>query len=690
MNKSVFLTIAFLISFSAISQNRIDSLKRVLLSAKSNKALVYRCLAREWVSINIDSAYEYAQYAEVELGKEKDLPAKAEIYSILGKFYKAKRLNSAALQYFNSSAEIYKSTADKRNLSEIYHLTGITYEQSGDYTKALEIYQNSLKLSTALNDQKSMSKTLNNIGGIFYILGDFEKSLNYYLSSLEINEKIDFEQGIAASFNNIGNLYQSFGYFEEASAYYEKSLEIKKKLNDKQGIANALNNIGGVFYSKGNIEAALIYYERSIGLEKQIGNSIGVSESLENIGTIYFNDLKSIAKARKYFEESLTIAQKINYRPQIRNCNFKLAILYESTGDITKAYKYFKNYLAAKDSLMNIEKVKTIAEIENRAEMEQRRLDYQILVKEKELTDEKLKKQLTFTYSLIVMGVLLILLVVLAYNRYLIKRNANELLIARNKEIQRQQNEILASINYAKNIQNAILPSEVPLKGFFEQHFILYLPKDIVSGDFYWMHTYGDKLILAAVDCTGHGVPGGFLSMLGTALLNDIVHHNVGIAAHEILNLLNENIINLLHQNVDDIRSRDGMDIALCVYDKKQATLQFAGAHNPLYLVRNGQLIVYKADRMPIGIYTIIDKSFSSKTIDVEPGDIAFIFSDGFADQFGGPDVQKYKSNQFKHLLENIAQLPLDKQKVAIQNAFYDWKGENEQVDDILIIGMKF
>ena len=386
----------------------------------------------------------------------------------------------------------------------------------------------------------------------------------------------------------------------------------------------------------------------------------------------------------------MSIAQEINYLPQIRNCNQSLAKLYEKIGKVGIAYQYYKKYISVRDSLFNLDKVKTIAEIENRNELEQKQTEYKLLTQQKELADATLKKQLTFIYSLIIVGVLMVLLALLAYNRYLIKRNANTLLLTQNIEIQRQQGEILASINYAKNIQNAILPPPELLQNYVPEYFILYLPKDIVSGDFYWMHTTVDELVIAAVDCTGHGVPGGFLSMLGTAILNDIVHNNNHLYASEILDLLNSNIINLLHQNREDMKTKDGMDIALCKYTLSDQILQYAGAHNPLYLIRNNELSIYKADRIPIGIYSITDKKFTNHKIKTQKNDQVYIFSDGYTDQFGGENDQKFKNNQFKAKLLEISNLPMEAQKSILYETFQNWKGTCEQIDDILVIGLKF
>ncbi|MFN8206508.1 MAG: two-component regulator propeller domain-containing protein [Bacteroidales bacterium] len=252
-----------------------------------------------------------------------------------------------------------------------------------------------------------------------------------------------------------------------------------------------------------------------------------------------------------------------------------------------------------------------------------------------------------------------------------------------------QKKEITDSIHYAKRIQNAILPSDELARQILPEHFILFRPRDIVSGDFYWMARKGEKLVVTAADCTGHGVPGAFMSMLGVSLLNEIVNKEDVFVASEILNNLRHNVKVTLSQTGKENEAKDGMDIALVVYDFDTKMLQYAGANNPFYLVRNGELIEYKADGMPIGIYVGEEKFFTNNEIQLQSGDSCYIFSDGFADQFGGPAGGKFKTKPFKRLVTQEAPKPMSEQKLLFEKALEDWKGSLDQVDDILVIGFR-
>ncbi len=271
----------------------------------------------------------------------------------------------------------------------------------------------------------------------------------------------------------------------------------------------------------------------------------------------------------------------------------------------------------------------------------------------------------------------------------LLYKNANQEITAQKEEIEKSHKHITDSINYAKRIQEAMLPSNEIFNNNFNEHFVIYLPRDIVSGDFYWAEKYGNKIIYAVADCTGHGVPGAMLSMLGISLLNKITTQNMELKASEVLDNLRMEVKTSLKQiGKNDNETKDGMDIALCIIDKNTGVLQFSGAYNPLYIYRKDELTILKANRQPIGIY-IKEKKFINYEFQLQKGDIIYSFSDGFADQFNS-EGKKYKIKRFRELIKNIASSKLQKQKAILKNEFETWKSSNQQMDDIVIAGIKF
>jgi phosphoserine phosphatase RsbU/P len=262
--------------------------------------------------------------------------------------------------------------------------------------------------------------------------------------------------------------------------------------------------------------------------------------------------------------------------------------------------------------------------------------------------------------------------------------------IFQQKQVIEQKNkEITESIRYARKIQTAILPPGDFIETLFPERFIFYLPKDIVSGDFYWIAQLNDRIINVTADCTGHGVPGAFMSLLGIAFLNEILSSTPNIHANEILDKLRAKIITALHQTGQFQDSKDGIDIALYIMEKDFRSLEFAGANIPLFIVRDGNLITIEPDRMPIGFHSDTDKPFSNHIVELFSADLLYTSTDGYRDQFGGNSNKKLKRTDFGRLLLQISKYSIEEQKAQIENFFNNWRGENEQIDDILVIGVK-
>ena len=262
--------------------------------------------------------------------------------------------------------------------------------------------------------------------------------------------------------------------------------------------------------------------------------------------------------------------------------------------------------------------------------------------------------------------------------------------IERTKKIETQRREITDSIQYASRIQSALLPEKEELEKHLPSYFILNKPRNIVSGDYYWLAHKDKKVVVAIADCTGHGVPGAFMSILGLAFLNEVLNQTESISANSILNQLRSHVIKSLHQTGKADEARDGMEMALCVVDFNKKRLQYSGAFRPLYLIRDRELVEFKGDSMPIGIYSEDDKSFNNKELILNENDIIYMFTDGYIDQLGGPDRKTFKSKQFKQLLIDIHQKPLNEQKALLEKEYQAWRRDIEQIDDIMVMGIRF
>jgi phosphoserine phosphatase RsbU/P len=264
----------------------------------------------------------------------------------------------------------------------------------------------------------------------------------------------------------------------------------------------------------------------------------------------------------------------------------------------------------------------------------------------------------------------------------------NEVILQRDK-ISKQQQDILDDINYSKRIQRAIFPTDEYLEKHLQNYFLINLPKSIVGGDFYWAEESRDRTILAIADCTGHGTSGAFMTMAGSAFLNEITSKDNTLHAADILFELRKLVMKLLKQKGEEGEAADGMDISLIILDKKNNSIEFAGANSSLYYIRNNELTVCKGDRMPIGIHIFFDRQFENHTYNLMPGDVVYLFTDGYPDQFGGPRNKKFRYNQFQNKLLEVHKLPMEKQKSELLRTMTEWKGVNQQVDDILILGFQ-
>jgi serine phosphatase RsbU (regulator of sigma subunit) len=267
-------------------------------------------------------------------------------------------------------------------------------------------------------------------------------------------------------------------------------------------------------------------------------------------------------------------------------------------------------------------------------------------------------------------------------------RDANEEISSKNELLAQKNKHITDSIAYASRIQEALLPPKELLEELLPEHFVLFKPRDIVSGDFYWLKQIGNFTVYAAADCTGHGVPGAFMSMLGISFLNELVTKSRFDSAGELLDRLRKKVKTSLRQTGKEDDTKDGMDIALCVIDNDSMTLQYAGAYNPVYIIRDGELQEIKATRNPIGIY-LKEVSFQSNDFSLRKGDVLYTFSDGYIDQFGGEDERKFKARTFKDLLMEIHQKPMQEQEAILDKTIIEWQGKAEQTDDILVFGVR-
>jgi len=579
---------------------------------------------------------------------------------------------------------------------------GNIYRKQGNYDKSLTYHLNSLEIQEKIGDKKEIAASYNSIGTIYFRLGDYEKAMEIYQKCLKYSEEIADKKGIANCYNNIGNIYLFQENYDKSLDIFFAALKISTEIFDKKIMAISYNFIGNAYQQKGNYELSLENQLKSLNINQEIGNKQGIATCSGNIASTYEKQ-KKLKESYFYLDKSLVVYQEIGDKHNIMKSYFSLSELYNKMGDYKKAYEYHKIFSEIKDSLLDEHSGKQIAEMDAKYESEEKEKNIELLTKDKALQQADLNKQKFIRNGFIAGLILTLLLAIILYNRYLIKkklyttlRNANNELIQKNSLIEKQKEKIIDSITYAQHIQQSILIEESEIRKILPDSFIYYQPKDIVSGDFYWCSKIEDKIILAAIDCTGHGVPGAFMSMIGNTLLNQIVNEKHITMPSEILRQLNIGIYQALHQEKEETLSRDGMDIALCSIDYKNKQLEYAGAQNPMYMVSDNELTVVRADRQTIGGGGMISKKenplkreYTNHVIPIKKDMCIYLFSDGYMDQFRGSDRKKFGIQQFKDLILANQSLSMQKQKEVMLMEHENWKENAHQIDDILIIGLR-
>ncbi|OFX22851.1 MAG: hypothetical protein A2033_00225 [Bacteroidetes bacterium GWA2_31_9] len=784
----------------------------------------------------------------------------------IGLYYEGLKADSIVFYYKNAINLCNKNIKDsincnvksyKKLLAKSFNLLAIEYAKEDKYSLSIENYQNALRIYEKLEINDEISECLAGLGTVNCYLGNSEKALEFFEEACKTKIEISDSIGLARCYYWIGNIYYDLNKYNLSLEYYNKTLILSEKTGSKKGVSVCLNNIGNILYVTEKYEEALEYYQKSLEIKEQMNDIKGIATTNICIGmtkTILGKPAESI----KYHQKALETGKEIYSLNIVSDAYRSLSEAYEALEKPTDALEYFKLFKKINDSIYNSESSRQINEMQTKYETEKK--EQQIIIQNVQLEkkDAENKKQRTIMLSFIFGFIIILIFSILLYRLFLQKKRANTLLAKQNVEISQQKEEIQSqrdeieaqrdvvvkqkehieeihlevtdSINYAKRIQEAVLPVSIQSRSVLGEHFILFRPKDIVSGDFYWVAKIENTLIVAVADCTGHGVPGAFMSMLGISFLNEIVRKKEITKANEVLNQLRKEIINALQQKGQMGEQKDGMDISLVAINtqaqssksqvpnpkfqeeesekvrqgeskqsavndeelqssemfiekesdnnkdlssksqnpspklqeeeskqysvsSKQSSVgntqttikesrfatstsnlepqtsnvfnaQWAGANNPLWIVRsdetltgfktlsefsegasanneqrtttelasstklNHKLFELKPDKMPIAIYERMD-DFTNHELQLQKGDILYLMSDGYQDQFGGLKFKKFLSKNLKQLLVANSELPMEQQRQILETTLVEWIGDGEQIDDVTLVGIR-
>lgn len=585
--------------------------------------------------------------------------ANAEEY--LGRLSNSMEINLTAIEFF-------KNTGDSLSLAKIHRAQGVVHTELGNYTTAQSYIEKSIALLSAANDSLNI--------GLAYLS----------LVTLELQKE---------------KLFEAQSHLKRASSILQP---ISKKFHLR---AKTLNGL--VLLKNRKFTSAIETFNSVAKEQTNINDKFGLATTLFNLGNAYKesgNNLKAIDS----YNQCVRIAREGNLNNFTRQAYKGLAKIYGLSGQQNQAYNNLNRYVNITDSLFNLQKISEANRLENQAT---------IRIKEKEIfnqnellirNNEKLKQQKLKVRLLVIILALSFGVIAFAIREYRIKKKANALLTNQKTEIEKQKNllenrtrDITDSLNYARRIQKAILRSAQQPEEFFKESFLIFLPKELVSGDFYWLKSVNEQILFAVADCTGHGAPGAFMSIIGTFGLNQIVSEMGETHPGDVLNELNELFHNSFEQR-EGAEIFDGMDVAFCNYNPKTRELKFAGANIYLHILRKSSapapssiilhnsdehtLYQIKCDKQSIGY--VLDRSpFSTHSVQLLEGDTIYIFTDGYTDQFGGPNGKKFRYTELRNLLCKIANQPMSKQKDQLIESFTQWKGNNVQVDDVTFLGIK-
>lgn len=736
----VFFMLLFPAFFCPAEERKPEIVKKELAKASMDSVRIRLLieLGDIYMYAQPDSSIGYFNMALVLSEKTGNKRRKADIYKMIGVCNDILGKQKEALSWYLRSADLFLALKDSIGLAGATYNSASIYLRDNNFPEAMKYYQKALRLYEQVSNYPEGERNTIiaycylNMGIVFEYQKDVNKAEMYYTTASEFFLKANDSKGYVNSLNNIAGTSMYRKDYKRALVLYDRAIDSCITLNDSLTLSKCYNNKGNVYYNMSDYNKAREYYEKSVEIKKLVGNIDGAAKSLNNLAAIC---LKTglYPPALKYCEEALKIGDSLKNYEIIMYVSETFSKVFERTGKIAKALEYYKIFKSASDSLINQSRNEKIEELTALFESEKKQLQIEKMQKDVAYRDEALarksaenKKQQQLLIFVIAGLMLMAGFSVLLYRLFLQKKKANHLLSLRNTEIIHQKEEIesqrdeieaqrdhIADINkeltssilYASQIQNAVLPKRETISGILGDYFLLYMPRNVVSGDFFWFTKAGNKIIAAIADCTGHGVPGALMSMMGIAFLRDIVIHQGILSPGEILEKLRKNIILSLQQRGETGEQKDGMDLAVISIDTDTSLCTYSGANNPMYIVtgrkssvesqddcglqtEDCRLIEFKADRMPISIHNKMG-DFTEKQITLEKGDMVYLFSDGYADQFGGNNCKKYLSSRFRQKLVSIYNLSTRQQENELEKELVLWEGDNKQTDDITVLGIR-
>lgn len=661
---------------------------------------------------------------ELNIAKEvNNKKVMALAYGNIGIIYYSEKNYSEALNSQLQSLKLQEEVGNKNGIANCYGNIGSIYNSQGNYTKALECYEKSLALHKEVNNKRGMSNNIGNMGNIYEAEKNYAKALECYEQSIDIAKANGLYSNIGIYIGAKGQVFTKLGRYKEAHKCLDSSLAILKQVGAKSDIGDEYAYLATLDSAEGNYKGEIENYKKYIAYRDSLTNEATTKAQMN----LEYEQKQAVQKAEQEKREALAAAENrkqilirnlfvagfalmllavffiyrsyrqkqkataliVKQKEEVERLSIvaretdNLILIMDADGTVEWANESFARLNGITIEELKKKKGNTIYEISNNpnirniidtAVKEHRSVVYESLNQNKQ--GEKLWESTTLT-PIFANGKLHKLIIV---DTDITQRKLDE------ETIQQKNKDITDSIQYAKRLQDAILPPISQVEKVFPDSFILYKPKDIVAGDFYWMERDGDTVLIAACDCTGHGVPGALVSVVCSNALNRALNEYNIRESGKMLDKVRELVLQTFERSENKVQ--DGMDISFCAINLKDKKMEWSGANNPLWQIRNGELKELPADKQPIGVQ-VNAKPFTTNSMDIQKGDVIYLFTDGYADQFGGPKGKKFKYNRLQELIMDNVQLSMREQKEILDKAFESWKGKYEQTDDVCIIGIR-
>lgn len=632
------------------------------------------------------------------------------------------------LHYAGQSLQLAKTSGDhpgvKRGMAGAYNNIGLARYNLGNYPEALKNQYAALKIQEKINHRSGLANSYNNIGLVHHSQGLLEDALRDHEAALKIRKALNDVKGNIASHMNIGNVYLDLDNPERAFENYQSALMFAQKAGDRLKTGNCYGSIGITYLRRQKYDEAKNNLMKALEIGKSVGDKFGELVVYGNLSSMYY-ELKDYQKAKTYAEKMLDLAREIRAPDMIRNANYYMHDASKGLGKYADALKYYEAFVIINDSLLSESNTRKSIETQIQFNFDKKAAADSVKVsEEKKVVAVQLKHEKTQRFGLYGGLILTLLFAGFVFNRFRVTMRQKNIIAAKEQHAQKQtqiiarqkdlvedkQKEILDSITYARRIQQALLASKQLLDsnlvrnpspaqgtpddkpgnsgGEKRDYFILFRPRDIVSGDFYWASLLPNgEFALVIGDSTGHGVPGAIMSILNISCLNEVISKNE-VRPDRILFETRKRVIDYLKNDGSGDGGKDGMDCTLLSFNFRTNVLSYSGANNPLWIVRDGELIEIKPDKMPVGKHAWDQTDFTLHSFPFRSGDRIYTCTDGYADQFGGQQGKKFMSRKFKNLLLSISSRPAAEQRQLLSETFDAWKANIEQVDDVTVFGL--